>query len=84
MNSSGFLSLVLHDFLVYPIFFPQITNDVFYVQLIGFNGELPEGKLLKADSKKFYFDVGQNNLGVFMRISEVGKTARVKNVPGPG
>ncbi|XP_074602277.1 purine-rich binding protein-alpha isoform X2 [Brevipalpus obovatus] len=37
----------------------------------GFNGELPEGKLLKAENKKFYFDVGQNNLGVFMRISEV-------------
>lgn len=37
----------------------------------GFKGELPEGRHLRIDNKKFYFDVGQNNLGIYMRISEV-------------
>ena len=37
----------------------------------GFKGELPEGRHIRIDNKKFYFDVGQNNLGVYMRISEV-------------
>ena len=37
----------------------------------GFRGELPEGKHLRVDNKIFYFDIGQNNRGVFMRVSEV-------------
>lgn len=37
----------------------------------GPTGELPEGRQLRAENKMFYFDVGQNNRGVFMRISEV-------------
>lgn len=40
----------------------------------GFKGELPEGRHIRIDNKKFYFDVGQNNLGVYMRISEVSFT----------
>jgi hypothetical protein len=42
----------------------------------GFKGELPEGKNLRIDNKKFYFDVGQNNLGVYMRVSEVKSNFR--------
>lgn len=41
----------------------------------GFKGELPEGRHIRIDNKKFYFDVGQNNLGVYMRISEVTVTS---------
>jgi hypothetical protein len=40
----------------------------------GFRGELPEGKHLRVDNKIFYFDIGQNNRGVFMRVSEVNKS----------
>lgn len=42
----------------------------------GFKGELPEGRNLRIDNKKFYFDVGQNNLGVYMRVSEVKSNFR--------
>jgi hypothetical protein len=34
-------------------------------------GDLPEGKHLKVENKNFYFDIGQNSRGVYMRISEV-------------
>ncbi|KAK7604963.1 hypothetical protein V9T40_006149 [Parthenolecanium corni] len=37
----------------------------------GFKGELPEGRHMRVDNKNFYFDIGQNNRGVYMRISEV-------------
>ena len=37
----------------------------------GFRGELPEGRHMKVENKNFYFDVGQNNRGIYMRISEV-------------
>ncbi|XP_053214704.1 transcriptional activator protein Pur-beta-like isoform X2 [Panonychus citri] len=42
----------------------------------SFKGELPEGKLIRTDSKKFYFDIGQNNLGIYLRISEVKNNFR--------
>ena len=38
--------------------------------------ELPEGQHFRTENKKFYFDIGQNNFGVFMRISEVKSTYR--------
>jgi len=37
----------------------------------GFKGELPEGRHLRVENKNFYFDIGQNNRGIYMRISEV-------------
>lgn len=37
----------------------------------SFKGELPEGRHMKVDNKNFYFDIGQNNRGIYMRISEV-------------
>ena len=37
----------------------------------GFEGELPEGRHCRVENKNFYFDIGQNNRGVYMRISEV-------------
>ena len=33
--------------------------------------ELPEARSMRVENKMFYFDVGQNRRGVFMRISEV-------------
>lgn len=42
----------------------------------GFRGELPEGRHIRVDNKIFYFDIGQNNRGVFMRVSEVSCYAR--------
>ena len=40
--------------------------------LAGFRDTLPEGTNFRVENKKFYFDIGQNKIGVFMRISEVG------------
>ncbi|XP_037068652.1 LOW QUALITY PROTEIN: transcriptional activator protein Pur-beta-like [Pollicipes pollicipes] len=37
----------------------------------GFKGELPEGKHMRVENKNFYFDIGQNDRGIYMRISEV-------------
>ncbi|XP_017966233.1 transcriptional activator protein Pur-alpha-like [Drosophila navojoa] len=31
---------------------------------------------MKVDNKNFYFDIGQNNRGVYMRISEVKNNFR--------
>ena len=36
-----------------------------------FQGELPEGRHCRVENKNFYFDIGQNNRGIYMRISEV-------------
>ena len=33
--------------------------------------ELPESKSMRVENKMFYFDIGQNNRGTYMRISEV-------------
>ncbi|XP_067841376.1 transcriptional activator protein Pur-alpha-like [Heptranchias perlo] len=38
--------------------------------------ELPEGTSITVDSKRFYFDVGSNKYGVFMRVSEVKPSYR--------
>ncbi|KAM9781611.1 purine-rich element binding protein Aa isoform 1-T5 [Syngnathus typhle] len=38
--------------------------------------ELPEGSSLTVDNKRFFFDVGSNKYGVFMRVSEVKPTYR--------
>lgn len=42
----------------------------------GFKGELPEGRHLRVDNKNFYFDIGQNNRGIYMRMSEVKSNFR--------
>ncbi|XP_017155689.1 transcriptional activator protein Pur-alpha isoform X1 [Drosophila miranda] len=42
----------------------------------GFKGDLPEERHMKVDNKNFYFDIGQNNRGVYMRISEVKNNFR--------
>nr|AAB71892.1 Pur-alpha [Drosophila melanogaster] len=41
-----------------------------------FKGDLPEERHMKVDNKNFYFDIGQNNRGVYMRISEVKNNFR--------
>ena len=43
-------------------------------------GELPEPRSMRVENKMFYFDVGQNRRGVFMRISEVSSCACVTPV----
>ncbi|XP_047037509.1 transcriptional activator protein Pur-beta-B isoform X2 [Helicoverpa zea] len=42
----------------------------------GFKGELPEGRHLRVDNKNFYFDIGQNNRGIYMKVSEVKSNFR--------
>jgi PurA ssDNA and RNA-binding protein len=42
------------------------------INFCRFKGELPEGRHLRVDNKNFYFDIGQNNRGIYMRMSEVG------------
>ncbi|CAG2102229.1 unnamed protein product [Medioppia subpectinata] len=42
----------------------------------SFKGELPEGRHMRVENKKFFFDIGQNNLGIYMRISEVKSNFR--------
>ncbi|XP_034255095.1 transcriptional activator protein Pur-beta isoform X3 [Thrips palmi] len=42
----------------------------------GFKGELPEGRHMRVENKNFYFDIGQNNRGIYMRISEVKSNFR--------
>ncbi|KAM8828284.1 transcriptional regulator protein Pur-beta [Spinachia spinachia] len=39
-------------------------------------GELPEGTSIMVDSKRFFFDVGSNKYGVFLRVSEVKPSYR--------
>uniref|UniRef100_A0A673JV42 Purine-rich element binding protein Ba n=2 Tax=Sinocyclocheilus rhinocerous TaxID=307959 RepID=A0A673JV42_9TELE len=38
--------------------------------------ELPEGTSITVDSKRFFFDVGSNKYGVFLRVSEVKPSYR--------
>ena len=48
--------------------------NIWYVWIFSeVHGDLPESQHLTVDGKRFYFDVGQNPRGVFMRISEVSK-----------
>ncbi|XP_070621702.1 transcriptional regulator protein Pur-beta [Erythrolamprus reginae] len=42
----------------------------------GLYGELPEGTSITVDSKRFFFDVGCNKYGVFLRVSEVKPSYR--------
>ena len=34
---------------------------------------------MRVDNKNFYFDIGQNNRGIYMRISEVGWIVQIIN-----
>jgi transcriptional activator protein Pur-alpha len=43
----------------------------------SFKGELPEGRHLRVDNKNFYFDIGQNNRGIYMKVSEVVTSLQV-------
>ncbi|MEE6478892.1 hypothetical protein FKM82_012041 [Ascaphus truei] len=42
----------------------------------GLYGELPEGTSITVDAKRFFFDVGCNKYGVFLRVSEVKPSYR--------
>uniref|UniRef100_H3AYE8 Purine rich element binding protein B n=1 Tax=Latimeria chalumnae TaxID=7897 RepID=H3AYE8_LATCH len=42
----------------------------------GGYGELPEGTSITVDAKRFFFDVGCNKYGVFLRVSEVKPSYR--------
>lgn len=47
--------------------------DEFSADEHGYKPELPEGRHMHVDNKNFYFDIGQNNRGIYMRISEVSR-----------
>ena len=49
-----------------------------YLLVIESQSELPEPRSMRVENKMFYFDVGQNRRGVFMRISEVSNRKHVK------
>lgn len=53
------------------------TIDKSQFTFCSFKGDLPEERHMKVDNKNFYFDIGQNNRGVYMRISEV--SMHIKN-----
>ncbi|XP_014681761.1 PREDICTED: transcriptional activator protein Pur-beta-like isoform X2 [Priapulus caudatus] len=42
----------------------------------GYQGDLPEGRHMRVENKNFYFDIGSNHRGVYMRISEVKNNFR--------
>ncbi|XP_076334782.1 transcriptional regulator protein Pur-beta-like [Tachypleus tridentatus] len=42
----------------------------------GFKGDLPEARHIWVENKNFYFDVGQNIRGIYMRVSEVKSNFR--------
>ncbi|XP_013784575.1 transcriptional activator protein Pur-beta-like [Limulus polyphemus] len=42
----------------------------------GFKGNLPEAHHMRVENKNFYFDIGQNSRGVYMRVSEVKNNFR--------
>lgn len=46
----------------------QLSTDIF--------SDLPESKVLFVGNKTFYFDVGSNRYGVYLRISEVRANVR--------
>ena len=55
-------------------------TNVYFLQVIeefgGDDGEgaqnsLPQSRECKVEQKKFYFDVGRNDRGVFLRLTEV-------------
>lgn len=45
--------------------------DEFSADEHAYKPDLPEGRHMHVDNKNFYFDIGQNSRGVYMRISEV-------------
>lgn len=59
------------------IFNFQLFHQLLYlnhqtiIAILEFKGELPEGQHMKVENKNFYFDIGQNSRGIYMRISEV-------------
>lgn len=44
--------------------------------ILDAKSELPEAKVMFAGNKTFYFDVGSNRYGVFLRISELRSNYR--------
>ncbi|CDS40237.1 PUR alpha protein [Echinococcus multilocularis] len=49
----------------------ELINDYCRDEDLIATSELPEAKVLFAGNKTFYFDVGSNRYGVFLRISEL-------------
>lgn len=50
-----------------------LSNKIcfFYYVLEEDELALPDAKEVRVEQKRFYFDVGNNNRGVFLRVSEV-------------
>lgn len=43
---------------------------------VPFRGDIPESRSIRVENKTFFFDVGQNNRGIYMKISEVKQNFR--------
>ncbi|CAH2207604.1 jg23942, partial [Pararge aegeria aegeria] len=56
---------------------PVAPLCLYRVVVRRFKGELPEGRHLRVDNKNFYFDIGQNNRGIYMKVSEVVPSLQV-------
>lgn len=56
------------------------TLEKIFIYFVLFleTSKLPESKYLHVGNKNFYFDIGSNNRGVFLRVSEVNR--KQKNV----
>lgn len=52
--------------------------DEFSADEHAYKPDLPEGRHMHVDNKNFYFDIGQNNRGIYMRISEVSVSLNLK------
>lgn len=56
---------------IYKVFYMKIGNRDILVSVA--EPGLPEGRQFRVENKVFYFDIGQNNRGIFMRVSEVSR-----------
>ncbi|XP_055343411.1 transcriptional activator protein Pur-beta-like [Paramacrobiotus metropolitanus] len=45
-------------------------------RIVPFRGDIPESRSIRVENKTFFFDIGQNTRGVFMKISEVKQNFR--------
>lgn len=68
-----FMELLMIWFWMHFLLWINYSNAVTcsWFVFLEVHDELPEPQSLKVENKMFYFDIGQNRRGTFMRISEV-------------
>ncbi|CAO2611848.1 Purine-rich element-binding protein gamma [Lemmus lemmus] len=71
-NQRGrFLSLGQEQTIVLPAQGMIEFRDALVQLIEDYGEELPEGTSFRVDNKRFYFDVGSNKYGIFLKVSEV-------------